>query len=106
LENDLSTCTEPCPNACPFDPEFFKGRPKVSLDACRHNVYTAAMTKDSALRIRVETELREKFLALCREQDRPAAQVLREFMRKYLAEHEAAKSKPHKNKTSQRRVLK
>jgi predicted DNA-binding protein len=45
------------------------------------------MIKDSGLRIRVERELREKFLALCREQDRPAAQVLREFMRRYLAEH-------------------
>jgi len=47
------------------------------------------MTKDSGLRIRVERELREKFLALCREQDRPAAQVLREFMRDYLAHYEA-----------------
>lgn len=43
--------------------------------------------KDSGLRIRVERELREKFLALCREQDKPAAQVLREFMRQYIAEH-------------------
>nr|WP_281719702.1 hypothetical protein [Nitrosomonas nitrosa] len=45
------------------------------------------MTKDSGLRIRVERELREKFLALCREQDRPAAQVLREFMREYVAKY-------------------
>lgn len=44
--------------------------------------------KDSGLRIRVERELREKFLALCREQDRPAAQVLREFMRSYIARHQ------------------
>lgn len=42
--------------------------------------------KDSGLRIRVERELREKFLALCREQDKPAAQVIREFMRRYIAE--------------------
>lgn len=47
------------------------------------------MIKDSGLRIRVERELREKFLALCREQDRPAAQVLREFMRQYVARHAA-----------------
>lgn len=46
------------------------------------------MSKDSGLRIRVERELREKFLELCRAQDRPAAQVLREFMRTYVAEHE------------------
>ncbi len=41
--------------------------------------------KDSGLRIRIERELREKFLATCREQDRPAAQVIREFMRAYVA---------------------
>lgn len=44
--------------------------------------------KDSGLRIRVEKDLRERFLTLCRKQDRPAAQVIREFMRDYLAEHE------------------
>lgn len=57
--------------------------------------------KDSGLRIRVERELREKFLALCREQDRPAAQVIREFMRQYIAENndlKAAQSPPKKNK--------
>ena len=43
--------------------------------------------KDSGLRIRIERELREKFLATCREQDRPAAQVIREFMRAYVAKH-------------------
>jgi hypothetical protein len=49
--------------------------------------YTSSMVKDSGLRIRVERELREKFLALCREQDKPAAQVIREFMRDYLSRH-------------------
>lgn len=49
--------------------------------------YTRAMSgKDSGFRIRVERELREKFLAACREQDRPAAQVLREFMRSFVAD--------------------
>lgn len=41
--------------------------------------------KDSGFRIRVERELHEKFLQLCRAQDRPAAQVIREFMREYVA---------------------
>lgn len=41
--------------------------------------------KDSGLRIRIERDLREKFLAACREQDRPAAQVIREFIREYVA---------------------
>lgn len=51
--------------------------------------YTSLMKKDSGLRIRIDRELREKFVALCREQDRPAAQVIREFIRGYLAKHEA-----------------
>lgn len=47
----------------------------------------AAMSgKDSGFRIRVERELREKFLAACRKQDRPAAQVLREFMRSFVTD--------------------
>ena len=45
--------------------------------------YTICM-KDSGLRIRVERQLRQKFLELCREQDRPASQVIREFMREYI----------------------
>lgn len=51
------------------------------------NGYTRAMTKDSGLRIRVERDLRDKFLELCRAQDRPAAQVLREFMRTYIGDN-------------------
>lgn len=42
------------------------------------------MTKDSGLRIRVQRELREQFLEACRAQDRPAAQVIREFMRDFV----------------------
>jgi hypothetical protein len=41
--------------------------------------------KDSGLRIRVEKALRDEFLEACHQQDRPAAQVLREFMRRYIA---------------------
>ena len=44
--------------------------------------------KDSGLRIRVERQLCEKFLELCREQDRPASQVIREFMREYIERNE------------------
>ena len=44
--------------------------------------------KDSGLRIRIDKELRKKFLDLCRKQDRPASQVLREFMREYVAAHD------------------
>ena len=45
--------------------------------------------KDVGLRIRVQRSLREQFLEVCRAQDKPAAQILREFMREYVAEHEA-----------------
>jgi len=40
--------------------------------------------KDAGMRIRVEPELREKFVNLCRENDVPAAQVLRSFMREFV----------------------
>jgi hypothetical protein len=43
--------------------------------------------KDAGLRIRIDRELRDAFVAACREQDMPAAQVLREFMRLYVEEH-------------------
>ncbi len=41
--------------------------------------------KDVGLRIRVQRGLRDKFMEVCRAQDKPAAQVLREFMREYVA---------------------
>ena len=40
--------------------------------------------KDAGLRIRVQRELREQFLEACRAEDKPAAQVIREFMREYI----------------------
>jgi antitoxin component of RelBE/YafQ-DinJ toxin-antitoxin module len=45
--------------------------------------------KDSGLRIRIERPLREAFLEACRTQDMPAAQVLRAFMREFVAEKAA-----------------
>ena len=44
--------------------------------------------KDVGLRIRVQRDLRDQFVAICRAQDKPAAQVIREFMRQYVASHE------------------
>lgn len=43
--------------------------------------------KDVGLRIRVQRELREQFLEACKAQDKPAAQVLREFMREFIEEN-------------------
>jgi len=48
--------------------------------------------KDVGLRIRVQRDLREAFLEVCRAQDKPAAQVLREFMREYVAEHNSVEA--------------
>jgi hypothetical protein len=45
--------------------------------------------KDAGLRIRVQRDLREKFLEVYRAQDKPAVQILREFMREYVIEYEA-----------------
>ena len=56
---------------------------------CIHWVHSFVV-KDAGLRIRVQRELREQFLEACRAQDKPAAQVLREFMRDYVAEHQAS----------------
>lgn len=56
------------------------------LATCVSKGYTPHMKeKDAGMRIRVERELRDEFLKVCREQDRPAAQVIREFMRRYIA---------------------
>jgi hypothetical protein len=40
--------------------------------------------KESGLRIRVESQLREDFLRVCKKEDLTAAQVLRAFMRTYI----------------------
>lgn len=77
------------------------------LNACSKLVYpkdTLRAMKDSGLRIRVERELRDKFLVMCREQDRPAAQVLREFMRRYVAEDRevSVKIAPKKNQKNKK----
>jgi hypothetical protein len=40
--------------------------------------------KDVGMRIRVEPELREQFINLCHENNLPAAQVLRSFMRDFV----------------------
>lgn len=45
---------------------------------------------DSGFRIRVDDTLRAEFIAACKRQDRTAAQVLRDFMRRYIDEHEDA----------------
>jgi hypothetical protein len=40
----------------------------------------------------VQRDLRNKFLEICRAQDKPAAQIIREFMRAYVDSHEGVRS--------------
>lgn len=46
--------------------------------------------KDAGFRIRVERDLRNQFIEVCRAQDRPAAQVVRDFMRQYIKDNAVA----------------
>ena len=53
---------------------------------CVANGYTTLMaTKDAGFRIRIERSLRKSFLEAYRAKDKPTAQVLREFIREYVA---------------------
>jgi len=42
--------------------------------------------KDVGMHIRLDRDLRDEFVAACQVHDRPAAQVLREFMREFVRE--------------------
>lgn len=41
--------------------------------------------KDVGIRIRVDCALRESFVGACKQEDKPTAQVLREFMRAFVS---------------------
>jgi predicted DNA-binding protein len=53
--------------------------------------------KDVGLRIRINRELREQFINACTEDHKPAAQVLREFMRAYIEDRKKQKSEDSSN---------
>jgi len=63
------------------------------------------MMKDSGLRIRVQRDLRDSFLDVCRAQDKPAAQVIREFMRAYVDSHRQSEGSPAASGKRQRQGL-
>ena len=58
------------------------------------------MSKDAGLRIRIDRILRDRFLQTCHAQDKPAAQVLREFMRAYVSDHSPVNDDQRKRTTS------
>jgi hypothetical protein len=45
-------------------------------------------TKDSGMRVRVEKEVRDAFVQACHARNRPAAEVLRDFMRTFTEDQE------------------
>ena len=45
------------------------------------------MAKDTQFSFRVETPLREQFIHVCKGMDRPAGQVLRDFMREFVSQN-------------------
>ena len=53
---------------------------------------TLLIMKDAGFRVCVQHDLRSKFLEVCRTQDKPAAQVIREFMRAYVDRHERTRA--------------
>lgn len=69
---------------------------------CIHWLHCSIM-KDVGLRIRVQRDLREQFLEVCRAQDKPAAQVLREYMREYVERHEAVTELDRKRQPGQQK---
>lgn len=56
------------------------------------------MSKDAGMRIRVEKELREAFVQACRAQDRPASDVLRDFMRSFTQTQQSGQTSLFANK--------
>jgi hypothetical protein len=52
-----------------------------------------SMAKDAGFRIRVDDSLRAEFIAACKRQDRTAAQVLRDFMRRFVEDTPRAAQK-------------
>lgn len=53
------------------------------------------MPKSANYRIRVEPDLHQEFLDACKSEDRPAAQIVREFMRGYVNQRRAALQADH-----------
>jgi hypothetical protein len=69
---------------------------KTSINRGYTSVYPAKLptrmgvkTKDAGMRLRVERDLRRKFVRACQGEGTPASHVLREFMREYISRLES-----------------
>ena len=83
---------------CQIDSGSRKFSGQFTLRSITQNHYTfvypldtLAPMKDADFRIRVQRELREAFLAARKEQDKSAAQVVREYMQLYVEQNASEK---------------
>ena len=51
---------------------------------CQHLLMGNAMGKDAVFTMKLESDLRDQFLAVAEAMDRPASQIVREFMREFI----------------------
>jgi antitoxin component of RelBE/YafQ-DinJ toxin-antitoxin module len=47
--------------------------------------------KEAGLHVRIDEDLRKRFVEVCQKQDITASQVLRAFMRKFIEDHYAGR---------------
>ena len=64
-------------------------------NGCTMGILVRMVRKNVAFKIRIDEELRRTSVEACQADDRPAAQVLREFMRTHVAERQMAISADH-----------
>ena len=66
---------------------------KIDVDCVLHiqciyiDYAVNGMEKNAQFAFRVESSLRDQFVRTCKKMDRPAGQVLREFMREFVGEN-------------------
>lgn len=53
-----------------------------------------ANAKDSQLIIRINSELKDNFISLCDDMDTSAAREIRQFIKRFVVEHESENEKP------------
>ncbi|WP_235201746.1 hypothetical protein [Vibrio fortis] len=53
-----------------------------------------ANAKDSQLIIRINSELKDNFISLCDDMDTSAAREIRQFIKRFVADHESENEKP------------
>jgi predicted DNA-binding protein len=58
------------------------------MDASTTYPVRRGMTKEVQMSIKMEPDLRDRFMALAADRHRPAAQIIRDLMRLYIAESE------------------